>query len=310
MEQLKLKSKSENILDYHSIDISQYAIPLKADKERYERDVKNFCKRFAAKEEAAEIAPQDMATISCSSENPKFQKEHITIRVGLGLYSRELEEKLAGMAVGETKSFTVGSDSVTVTAEKSIREIIPELTDELVSNSGIPDVKTVKDVYAYCRYKQYDDVLEEPADEAGAYLAGEVLGHSSFDLDDGELEAASKIVSDAVNVEALSEMLDNDAGSFGDKKQDVSGMIKQMAEHTLIAAVYAQSMTALTKEDYEAYLDKLAVAREEPVEEIRKNYPLVEYLINTYNEFFLDTIEAYVLHKLKEIGESMADREV
>ena len=310
MEQLKLKSKPVNLLDYHSIDISQYAIPLKADQERYERDVKNFCKRFATKEDASEIVLQDMATISCSSENPKFQKEHITIRVGLGLYSKELEKKLTGMAVGETKTFTVGLDSVTVTAEKSIREIIPELTDELVSDSGIPDVKTVEDVYAYCRYKQYDDALEEAADEAGAYLAGEILELSSFELDDGELEAASKIVSKAVNVESLAQMLEEDTGSFGDQKQDVSAMIDQMAKHTLIAAVYAQSMTVLTKEDYEAYLDKLAVAKEEPVEEIRKNHPLVEYLIDTYNEFFIDTMEAYVFRKLKEIGESMADKAV
>ena len=305
MEQLKLKSKPVNILDYHSIDISQYAIPLKADKERYERDFKNFCKRFAAKEDAADIAPEDMVTISCSSENPKFQKEHITIRVGLGLYSKELEEKLVCMPVGETKTFTVGQDFVTVTVEKSMREIIPELTDEMVSNSGISDIKTVEDAHTYCRYKQYDDALEEPADEAGAYLAGKTLEDSTFELDDGELEAASKIVSEAVNVEALSKMLNEDAESSGTPKQDVSAMVEQMARHTLIAAVYAQSMTVLTEEDYEAYLNKLAVANQKPVEEIRKNHPLVEYLINTYNEYFLDTMEAYVFYKLKEIGESM-----
>lgn len=305
MEQLKLKSKPVNILDYHSIDISQYAIPLKADKERYERDFKNFCKRFAAKGDAADIAPEDMVTISCSSENPKFQKEHITIRVGLGLYSKELEEKLVCMPVGETKTFTVGQDFVTVTVEKSMREIIPKLTDEMVSNSGISDIKTVEDACAYCRYKQYDDALEEPADEAGAYLAGKTLEDSTFELDDGELEAASKIVSEAVNVEALSKMLNEDAESSGTPKQDVSAMVEQMARHTLIAAVYAQSMTVLTEEDYEAYLNKLAVANQKPVEEIRKNHPLVEYLINTYNEYFLDTMEAYVFYKLKEIGESM-----
>lgn len=310
MEQLRLKSKPVNILDYHSIDISRYATPLKADMERYERDFKNFCKRFAKKGEAAEIAPEDMATISCLSENPKFQKEHITIRVGLGLYSKELEEKLAGMPVGGTKTFTIGSDSVTVTAEKSIREIIPELTDELVSNCGIPHIKTVEDAYAYCRYKQYDDVLEEPADEAGAYLAGEALGQSSFDLDDGELETASKIVTDAVNFEALSQVIADDAENSGHPKQDIPAMIKQMAEHTLIAAVYAQDMTVLTEEDYEAYLDKLAVARQKPVEEIRKEHSLTEYLINTYNEFFLDIMEEYVLRKLKEIGEAMADKTV
>lgn len=308
MEQLQLKSRLISKCDYQDIDISQYAIPLKADTARYERDVKNFCKRFAKKEEVEEIAQQDMVTLSCSSENSKFQKEHITIRVGLDLYSKELEEKVCGMKVGETKTFTVGADSVTVTVEKSIREIIPELTDELVLSSGIPDIKTVEDVHTYCRYKQYDDALEEAADEANAYLAGEALNHSSYDLDESELETARKIVSDIMNLDTLKETLED--GGAKDAEQEISDMVEVMGKNTLMAAVFAQSMTRLTKEDYEAYLDKLAVALDRPVEEVRKTHPLTEYVINTYNDFFMDTMEAYVFRKLKEIGETMADKAV
>lgn len=308
MEQLKLKSKLIDICDYHSIDISKYAIPLKSDKLRYERDIRNFCKRFAEKAEVSDIESQDMATLSCTSENPKFQKEHITVRVGLGLYSKELEEKIIGMPIGETKTFTVGADSVTVTAEKSIREIFPELTDELVAGSGVPEVKTVEDMYTYCRYKQYDDALEEAADEACAYLAGETLRRSKLDLDGEELETSKKFAAGLVNFEAMAEAADSVEAEDSDTVSwDVQAMADQIGDSSLRSAVLGQSMTALTEEDYEAYLNKLSVAVERPVEDIRREHPLVEYLINTYNEFFIDTVETYVFRKLKEIGESMAD---
>lgn len=311
MEQLKLKSKAVNSCDYHSIDISSYAIPLRADQARYERDFKNFCRRFAAKEEAAEIKAQDMATISCSSENPKFQKEHITVRIGLNMYSRELEEKLIGMPVGETRTLFVGSDSVIVTVEKSVREVIPELTDELAASSGISYIKTVEDIYIYCRYKQYDDVLEEPADDASVYVSRQTMEHSAFDLDSKEIETAVQVASKIMNPDSLAKMADDvnmkEEAFFG---TDIASFIEDMGKHMLMCAVLAQNMQVLTEEDYEAYLDKLAVATQRPKEDIRAEHPLVEFLLTTYNDIFTDTIEEYVFRRLKELGEAMAAEEV
>lgn len=311
MEQLKLKSKAVNTCDYHSIDISSYAIPLRADQARYERDFKNFCKRFATKEEAAEIKAQDMATISCSSENPKFQKEHITVRIGLNMYSKELEEKLIGMTVGETRAFPVGSDSVTVTVEKSIREVIPELTDELAASSGISYIKTAEDAYMYCRYKQYDDVLEESADNASVHISRQVMEHSSFDLDSGEVETAVQFASQIMNPDSLAKIADDadmeESEVFG---KDIPSFIEDMGRHMLMSAVLAQNMQILTEEDYEAYLDKLAVAMQRPKEDIRTEHPLVEYLLTTYNDIFTNTVEEYVFRRLKELGEVMADEAV
>lgn len=203
---------------------------------------------------------------------------------------------------------TVGSDSVTVTAEKSIREIIPQLTDELALGSGIPDIKTVEDVYTHCRYKQYDDALEEAADEACAYLAKEVIDRSTYNLDKDELEISMKITSDIMNLEVLAESFESEGSE--NAEQEISAMLETIGESSLMSAVLAQNMTVLTEEDYEAYLNKLAVAQERSVEEIRETHPLTEYLINTYNGYFLDTIEAYVFYKLKELGEAMADKAV
>lgn len=310
MSELKLKSKLISTCDYHSIDLGEFAIPLEANQERYERDLKNFLKTFGKKEEASDIAADDMVTLSCSSENPKFQKEHLTLRIGLGLYSKELEAKIIGMTCGEQKTLTVGADTVTVCIEKVVREIIPELSDELAAKSGIPNVQTADDARTYCRYKQYDKLLEDPADEAFAYLSRNVMENSVFDLDEDELEQSRAAALQAMNDHSMlggksfDEVSEEEfAAQFGFPKQEMHDIMLQTGESTLRAAVIGQTITTLQDEDYEAYIAKLSIALQHPAEDVRKDHPVTDYLIETYCDICMDTFEKYALKKLKEVGE-------
>lgn len=310
MHELKLKSKIINAYDYCSVDISKFAIPLEPDLKRYERDLLNFCKVFAEKEEVSNVAEQDIVTLSCSSDNPKFQKKHLTVRIGLGLYSKELEAKIIGMTMGETKSLTVGNDLVNVCIEKIVREIIPELTDELAVKSGIPDIQTAEDARTYCRYKQYDELLEEPADEAFAYLAQYVLNRSEFELDEEELTEANAIMLRGMNDHRLfqgktfDEVTEEEFyEAFGFSKQTMLDNMKKTGEGTLKTAVLGQRLVTLYDKDYEEYLEKRATAMQRPMEEIRRENTEKEFIISTYSEFCMDTLEKYVFKKLKEVGE-------
>lgn len=307
MSLIKLKSKVKNIYDYCNIDISGFAIPLKADMAQCERDVKSFLKAFATKEEASEIAAQDMVTLSCSSENPKFNKRHITVRVGLCLYSKEFEDKIIGMSVGETKTITVGADNVTVEPERVVREILPKLTDEIAERSGISHLRTAEDVRTYCRYKQYDKLLEEAADDACAYFSRELINNSDFDLDESELAESVKILSEIMKFDSMEDMeCDADtAGTEDDTKRQFLASMDQMGTGMLKTAVLGQGIKELTESDYEEYLNKRVCATERPIEDIRMENTTVSYLINTYNELFTDMVEEYVLWKLKESGEAM-----
>ena len=310
MHELKLNSRVKNVCDYRSIDISQFAVPLEPDQKRYERDLMNFCRVFAEKKEGSSVEKQDMVTMSCSSDNKKFQKEHLTVRVGLGLYSKELEEKITGMTKGETKTVMVGEDQVHVCIEKIVREIIPELTDELAVRSGIPGVESAEDARTYCRYKQYDEILEEPADEAFAYLAQRVLEGSQFELEEDELAEAEAMMIRSMDGHRLLQgksfdevSEDEFSEAFGFSKQTMADQLKQTGESTLKTAVLGQGMLSLREKDYEAYLEKRAAAVQRPVEEIRRENSRIEFLISTYSEFYMDTLEKYVFQKLKEVGE-------
>lgn len=294
MSNLILKSKLIKICDYREVDLSRFAVPLTPDIARYERDLNNFLRRYAKKEEACDVAADDMVMLSCSSDNKKFQREHIALRVGLGLFSREFEQKLIGMRMGETKEITVSADAVTVTAEKILREVLPELTDELAAAIGIDGIKTAEDIRTYCRFKQYDDALEETADDACAHLANRVINASEFDLDQDELETTKQFIAGIMNFGAA-------------QNEEFPVSVDKMSESALKSAVCGQSIKTLTDEDYEEYLRKKSVALNCSIEAAREKYGMTQYIIDEYNSVFMDTLEAYVYRRLKELGEKISD---
>lgn len=318
MSYLTLQSKALSVCDPGRIEISRFAVPLEADPQKLARDVVNFRKQFAVQEEADTVEKEDMVTLSCKSAVPKFNKEHLTVRVGLKLFSKELEEKLIGMSKGETRTLIVSDvpkETVEVIVERIVRELLPELTDELAAESGLPDVRTVEDVYAYCRYKQYDRVLEEPADDAFAYLANELVSRSEFCIEEEEL-ATARVIMRRVMSEAsvfggrrIEDIPEEEFPELcGTEKQAFIDNMSRIGDYTLKAAVLGQAMkekagTLLTDQDYDGYIAKRAAAVGRPEEEVRRENSQEEYIINTYSEFFMDTMESYTMKKLKEVGE-------
>ena len=165
-EFLYLKSKLLKAADPWKVDVSQFCIPLTVNEALYEKDLLNFRRRFATTVDVGEVAVQDMVTLTCDSENNRFCKEHITIRIGMGLFSKELETALIGWRVGQMGTVTAKGQPVCVTIEGIRRENLPEVDDALAQRCGIPGIYTAQDIHKYCKGKQFASELEGPADEA------------------------------------------------------------------------------------------------------------------------------------------------
>ena len=298
MQQLKLKSEITKSCPFDSIDISAFIVPLKADEARYEQDIKKFCRKFAVKVNADDAAEDDMVTLSCDSENPKFQKKSITLRLGLGLYSKELEEKICGMKAGESRKITAEGDAVTVDLLSCEREIIPPLTDDLALKCADPDIKTAEDIKEYCRFKQYDDIVDEHFDDAYSFFSKELLSRSEFSFKEEEIQASLS--------EAKKSMSPNAQSNVQGEDFDIAKFTQKLAKSMLIAAVLGQEMASVTEEDYEEYLEKTALASECSIEEARRSEPVLEYLIFTYSDIFIEKTEKYVMNRLKREGETLA----
>ncbi len=308
---ISLKSKLLREGDPRQVDISEYKIPLTVNQTLYERDLLNFRRKYATVEDVSEIAVQDMVTLTCTSENPRFNKEHITVRVGTGLFSKELENQLIGRKIGQTGLVTVKEQPVNVTVEAIRREKLPEVDDALAARCGDPYIQTAEDIRAYCRGRQFDDVLEQPLDDAFPYLMRKVIEKSEFALDPEEKTFSQELTIRQFAGSSMLEGRDLDSmeeeefsGLFGVSKEKMLTDIRLSGVYILQCALLGQAMLerlgkAPTEADYNAYLSRFTDMGASE-EQARREHPVIEYLLNEVGGFFMDETEALTLRRLKE----------
>lgn len=311
-EFLYLKSKLIHAADPWQVDISQFCVPLTVDEALYEKDLLNFRRRFATVEEAGEVAAQDMVTLSCQSENKRFCKAHITIRVGMGLFSRELESQLIGWKKGQTGMVSVKEQPVSVSVEDIRREILPEVDGTLAARCGIAGIQTAEDIYTYCKGKQFNDALEGPADEANAYLSRNVLETSVFELDAWELDfSREKMVQNLfenpmfANGGFESMPMETFREIFGCEKEELVENVRVSGKLVLQSALLGQAMLEqagklLTMADYDAYVGRHIGMGGKTEAQIRQEKPLVGYVMDTYADHFMTEMEELSLRRLRE----------
>ena len=311
-EYLYLKSKLLKAADPWKVDISQFCIPLTVNEALYEKDLLNFRRRFATTEEVGEVAALDMVTLTCDSENKRFCKEHITIRIGMGLFSKELETALIGWRVGQMGTVTAKGQSVCVTVESIRREILPEVDDALAERCGIAGIQTAQDIHKYCKGKQFASELEGPADEANAYLSRTVLETSEFDLDAQELAfSQEKMVKELFNnpmfkdggfenmpVETFREL-------FGCEKEELIASMRVSGDLVLKSALLGQEMLEqagklYTMADYDAYICRHVGVEGKDEAQVRQEKPLVSYVMDMYADHFMNEMEELSLRRLQE----------
>lgn len=307
--QLYLKSRLLREGDPMQADIAQFKIPLTVDQTLYERDLLNFRRRFAVMEDAAEVRAQDMVTLSCRSELPRFRKEHIIVRVGQGLFSKELESQLLGWESGRSGEVTVKGQPVIVTVEGIRREVLPEVDDALAERCGIPGIRTAADIHTCCRGKQFDDALEGPLDDAYPELLRQVVAASAFEFDPEELAFSQELMvrqfrgSAGRDMDSLSD--EDFKERFFVSKEEMLTNLRASAAYTLQAALLGLSMREregrpVSEDDYAAWLHRYFDVDGKGEEEVRREHPVLEYLLEQVGGDFMDAMEALTLRRLKE----------
>ncbi len=305
-EYLQLKSKLLRAGDPWQVDLSQFQVSLPVDEALYERDLLNFRRRFAYTEDAPEVAAQDTATITCASKTPRFNREHIGIRVGMGLFSRELENQLLGWRPGQTGTVTVKGEDVTVTVEAVRREVLPEVDDALAARCGIPYIRTAEDIRTYCRGHQHEDALEGPADDAFPYLMRQVIESSDFALDEEELAYSQDLSARQAHVAADQRPEDEaEEEQFGCSREEMEAMMRQAGAFILQCALLGladleRGRKRPTETDYKDYLRRYMDVGNKTEEQARREHPVLEYLLNQVGGDYMDALEELTLQRLKE----------
>ena len=286
-----LESELKKAADFKKVDISQFAKPIKVDEEKLERMLLKYRTRFAEKKEAETVQERDLVTLSMESENPRFCKQHITARIGLGMLTRELEQQLIGLSCGEKQELTAKDSRVSVTIEKVVREIVPELTDELVRKAGEKGRNCRQDVIDKALTELYMDDLEIECDDAFAYVSHANMEASEYHLSEAEREIAF------CDIKIM----------MGDKGMMTDEQIREMADGMLFAALMGQKILKdedglYTDEDYERYLVEEAGRRLDTPEHIRAEVHPKAFVLWEYSTVYMDRIEDWVAEELVRLS--------
>lgn len=182
------KSKAMTVYDFHEIDPGQYAAPFSMDEAELQAALDRLRSRHAAMTEADRVEPEDFVTLDSRSSLPKFEKTNLNVRVGRGLFSKELEQGLLGMKPGEPRDIAIPEGTATVTVRSIRRRVLPPLTDETVASWGMDGVSTVEALIASMKAAACDRYVEDMAVAVAVELSNEAVERSSFNLDPEEVK--------------------------------------------------------------------------------------------------------------------------
>lgn len=320
-EILSLKSKAVKVFDYKHLDLSEYIPEFTPDEEKLKKDMDRVLKAFGMKIEGESVEAGDMAVITCTSETPKFNKKGITVIVGKGYFSKELEEKLIGVKKGENFSIEADGALVNGTVDRIVRPVVPEMTDEGIAKLGMKGIRSVKDLKAFCVDKQIEKLLDEieEADMASAYLWQKLSEESVFELDEEELKRADEEAAiKEKEMEAQRPVFETEEERIQFEKEyeeeygepysevDLSEFTKNMyrMELQLAAMGYEEALkqgTAATYEEYENYIDSIKNYYPNlTMEEMKVQFPVEKYIKERYNDIICKELDDYVHSEFKK----------
>ena len=190
------------------------------------------------------IEKEDIVKICLNSELPKYNRT-VNVRVGDGLFDKELEDFLLGKKAGQSFCYIKNDVSVSCRIIKVERLVVPALTDRMASEQKIEGITTASGLYKYFSEQSLQKSLSfEAKDFLLGYIKKCSFDIKQCDIDElcrRELERCRKVSADMSMVfdEMTPDQLTGAVGcrsipEFHEKLQ------KFYNENLRIALVYAQ----------------------------------------------------------------------
>lgn len=319
-EVLRLKTKAIKVFDYRNLDLSEFVPEFTPDEGALKKDMDRMLKAYGKKIEGETVEAGDMIVLTCESDTPKFNKKGITVIVGKGFFSKDLEAKLVGLKKGEEFRLEADGAKITGTVDKITRTIMPELTDGSIASLGIEGVGSVKDLKALCVDKQIAKLLDdiEEADMASAYLWQKLSEESVFELDGEELRKADEQAeAKKKELEAQRPVFETEEERIRFEKEyeeeygepysevDLSEFTRSIyrMELQLGAMGYEEAIRqdkVLTYDDYEKYIGSLKEYFPDlSMDEMKAKFPVDNFAKERYNDIICKELDEHVHSEFK-----------
>lgn len=189
---LGIKTQVVTLADYRDIDLRPYAAPFFMAEEELQKELMKYCTRYGTMEQGETVAEGDIVSLRLQGSSPRFIKDTVQVRVGKGLLSRELEQKLSGLSLGQTADLSADGEAVQVTVLDIRRRIPAPLEDEAVASWGLEDIACVDALRRHIVDSARKQYAEDMGESLALFLSDEVCRLSTFILDEEELEIARK----------------------------------------------------------------------------------------------------------------------
>ena len=319
-EVLRLKTKAIKVFDYRNLDLSEFVPEFTPDEEALKKDMDRMLKAYGKKIEGETVEAGDMIVLTCASDTPKFNKKGLTLIVGKGFFSKDLEAKLVGLKKGEEFRLEADGAKITGTVDKITRTIMPELTDESIASLGIEDVGSVKDLRMLCVDKQIEKLLDdiEEADMASAYLWQKLSEESVFEMDEEELRRADEEADiKEKEMEENKTVFETEEERLAFEKEyeeeygepyselDLGEFTKNMyrMELKLGAMGYEEAVKqdkVLTYDDYEKYIESLKEYFPDlSIDEMKAKFTVDSFAKERYNDIICKELDEHVHSEFK-----------
>lgn len=300
------QSKVIHMCDYRSFDLSRFVEPFQVDEELIQEGFDYIRKKYAGIQDADSVKAGDSVTFSCESTLPKYNKSSISVNVGKGLYSKELETQMVGMNVGETRNLEVDGEAVRVTVKQIQRRVVPVIDDAFV-DAQFPGLHTVEDLRQWYRDDQLEQYLKINAEQASAWLLTQVVEQSQLQLDEGECQAARQAGERSVRemwemngipLDTMTEEQAEELLGYPNAQSYIDWFADLCEQDVASAALGEAAGYTPTEEEYEK---ELALLREETTNpEDIENYTFIVFARQKCSEYYMDLLKNHIYEYLKE----------
>ena len=285
--------------EYKGIEVKKEAVKVGAKdvNEFIDRILKQHASLESVEGKALEKGNTAIFDFEGSVNGVKFEggtATNYTLEIGSGQFIPGFEDQMVGMNIEETKDVVVtfpenyqakdlaGKEAVfKVTVHEIKKKVLPELTDEFVSEElELENVKTVKD------YKEYvKDVITKEKTEASDNkyaddIITKVVKNAKMDLPselvDEEVEKQFKRIEQQAKMYGMTaDMLLKYSGmeSAEQYKETVRPSAEnQVKERLVFEAIAKAENFGVTDEEYESEIAKAATEMKKKPEELKKTY--------------------------------------
>lgn len=301
------KSKVENVYNYKDVNVSNELLDIKVSKKEIIDSLNSLAKKYAVTVEPDDVVRKgDKINLVLKSDLEKYNKKNVPIVVGMGLFNKDIEDKLIGMKKEELQNICVDGNTVTVKVLNISRKVVPDVTDDMVNKLGIQDVNTVDDYKSYCYNEKVKKEKEKRFDTIYPMVRDETVKKSEFSLVNEDIQKLIEVELDRCRTLAKKEglifeemtreqfMIRVPAGNVEEFKIFLRKDFNEELKWMLIGMKLAETeKVEFNEATYNESMAKSASKDGTDVETEKKEYPYLKYIVNSYGRYYMDKIRQH-----------------